>query len=401
MINEKLKESIFNDEDKIIEQRRELHKHPELAMEETWTNDYIKNELESYGLEVRQLEPTGLVADINPSSDGKTVLLRADFDGLPIKETNTHEFVSENEGKSHACGHDTHTAMLLGATRALLEIKDDLPGRVRLLFQPGEETGDGGKAVVRQGVTDGVDSGFAIHIHTMMPIGYAGTGYGEVMAGNFFFDVKFHGKSAHGSTPYEGHDAIMMLNTFINQANTMMARKIDALNSPIVLNYGTIDGGSVANAVASEAHLTASFRFFDNDTADRVLEELERLANLSAQMYNGSAEFSYNQGAGPVLNEETSTDISVKVAKEILGEDKVATGLKVAGSEDFGLLLAGFEDQEGMPGTYMVIGGKNPDDESTHPLNHAQDFNPDESAFKLGSLILASYAYEYLNEESK
>lgn len=399
MSRERLKELIFNNEDQIIEERRTLHQHPELAMEERWTNDYIKEQLESYGLEVTQLEPTGLIADINPDSDGKTVLLRADFDGLPIKETNDFEWKSQIEGNSHACGHDTHTAMLLGAARALIEIKDELPGKVRLLFQPGEETGDGGKAVVSQGVSEGVDSGFAIHIHTSLPLGYAGTGYDEVMAGNYFFEIKFQGKSAHGSTPYEGHDAIMMLNTFINGANGTIARKVDALNSPIVLNYGTIEAGSVANAVASEAKLTASFRFFSNEWAETVLEELEKTANLAAEMYGGSAEFTYNQGAGPVLNEKTSTDTSVKIAKEIFGEDKVMTDLKVAGSEDFGFLLAGYEDKPGMPGTYMVIGAKNPEDESTYPLNHAQDFNPDESAFKYGSLLLATYAYDYLNEQ--
>ena len=141
MVNEKLKELIYKDEEKIIEQRRKLHQNPELSMEEKQSNDFIKKELESYGLEVKQLEPTGLVAEINPNSDGKTVLLRADFDALPIDETNDFDFKSKNPGKSHACGHDTHTAMLLAATRALLEIKDELKGTVRLLFQPGEETG--------------------------------------------------------------------------------------------------------------------------------------------------------------------------------------------------------------------------------------------------------------------
>ena len=374
-----------------------MHQNPELAMEESWTNDYIKNELESYGIQVKQLNPTGLIADINPDSTGKTVLLRADFDGLPIEETNDFDWKSKNVGRSHACGHDTHTAMLLGAARALLKIKDELPGRVRLLFQPGEETGDGGKAVLNQGVNQGVDSGFAIHIHTAFPTGYAATGYDEVMAGNFFIDLKFHGKSAHGSTPYEGHDAIMMLNTFINGANGIISRKVDALNSPIVLNFGKIEAGSVA----SDAHLTASFRFFSNDWAGKVLEELENTANLAAKMYGGSVEFTYNQGAGPVINEKTSTDTAVKVAKEIFGNDKVITDLKVAGSEDFGLLLAGFEDKPAMAGTYMVIGGKNPDDSSTYPLNHSQNFNPDEKAFKYGALLLATYAYEYLNNDDK
>lgn len=401
MINEKLKELIYNDEEKIIEQRRKLHQNPELSMEEKETNDFIKKELESYGLEVKQLDPTGLIAEINPESEGKTVLLRADFDALPIQETNDFDFKSKNAGKSHACGHDTHTAMLLAATRALLEIKDELPGTVRLLFQPGEETGDGGKAVVKQGVTKGVDSGFAIHIFTNIPLGYAATGYDQVMAGNYFFEVNFKGKSAHGSTPFEGHDAIMMLNTFINGANGAVARKVDALNEPIVLNYGTISGGSVANAVASEAKLVGSFRFFSNESADKFLNELKEIADLSAKLYGGSCEFTYNQGAGPVINEKTSTDTAVKVARELFGEDKVMTDMKVAGSEDFGFLLAGYDEFEGMPGAYMCIGARNPEDPSTFPINHAQDFNPDERAFKDGALLLAQYAYEFLKQDNE
>ncbi|WP_394022610.1 M20 family metallopeptidase [Anaerococcus martiniensis] len=399
MVNEKLKELIYKDEEKIIEQRRKLHQNPELSMEEKQSNDFIKKELESYGLEVKQLEPTGLVAEINPNSDGKTVLLRADFDALPIEETNDFDFKSKNPGKSHACGHDAHTAMLLAATRALLEIKDELKGTVRLLFQPGEETGDGGKAVVKQGVTKDVDSGFAIHIFTNIPLGYAATGYDQVMAGNYFFEVNFKGKSAHGSTPFEGHDAIMMLNTFINAANGAVARKVDALNEPIVLNYGTISGGSVANAVASQAKLVGSFRFFTNESADKFLNDLKEIAESSAKLYGGSAEFTFNQGAGPVINEKTSTDIAVKVARDLFGEGKVKTDMKVAGSEDFGFLLSGYEDFDGMPGAYMCIGAKNPDDPSTFPINHAQNFNPDESVFKDGALLLAQYAYEFLNQD--
>lgn len=399
MVNEKLKELIYKDEEKIIEQRRKLHQNPELSMEEKQSNDFIKKELESYGLEVKQLEPTGLVAEINPNSDGKTVLLRADFDALPIEETNDFDFKSKNPGKSHACGHDAHTAMLLAATRALLEIKDELKGTVRLLFQPGEETGDGGKAVVKQGVTKDVDSGFAIHIFTNIPLGYAATGYDQVMAGNYFFEVNFKGKSAHGSTPFEGHDAIMMLNTFINAANGAVARKVDALNEPIVLNYGIISGGSVANAVASQAKLVGSFRFFTNESADKFLNELKEIAESSAKLYGGSAEITFNQGAGPVINEKTSTDMAVKVARDLFGDDHVKTNLKVAGSEDFGFLLAGYEDFDGMPGAYMCIGAKNPEDPSTFPINHAQNFNPDESVFKDGALLLAQYAYEFLNQD--
>ena len=171
--------------------------HPELSMQEVKTTEFIKKELESLGFEVTKIEPTGLMVEINPEKTNKTVLLRADIDALPIKERNEFDFKSQVEGVSHACGHDIHAAMLLNATKALLKVKDEIDGRVRIIFQPGEETGEGGRTVVSGGYTKDVDSAFAIHIHTGWDLGKASTGYGEVMANNTFFNVKFKGKSAH------------------------------------------------------------------------------------------------------------------------------------------------------------------------------------------------------------
>lgn len=398
-IKEIIKKSIEANEEAMFEDRRYMHEHPELSMEEFETTKWLKKKLEDLGFtDIKEIDPTGLVVEINPESKGKTVLLRADIDALPIKETNDISFKSENEGVSHACGHDTHAAMLLNATKALLKIKDELKGRVRLVFQPGEETGQGGQAVVRQGFTKDVDSAFAIHIHTMFDTGKASTGYGSVMANNTFFNVTFEGKSAHSSTPYEGNDAMLMASTFVNAAQAMVTRKMDLLNAPVILNIGKIEGGSAANAVASEIKLEGSFRSVKRETVDEMIGELKKAADLSAKLFDGKADFSYNLGAGAVINEEKSTDLSIKLAKEIFGEENVATDLKLAGSEDFGFYLSGFDEFDGIDGTYMFIGGRDPEDKKTYPQNHAQDFNPDESAMKYGAYLLASYAYEYLLE---
>ena len=393
-----IKQSILDNEEKMIEDRRHMHMHPELSMQEVKTTEFIKKELESLGFEVTKIDPTGLMVEINPEKTNKTVLLRADIDALPIKETNDFDFKSQVEGVSHACGHDIHAAMLLNATKALLKVKDEIDGRVRIIFQPGEETGEGGRAVVSGGYTKDVDSAFAIHIHTGWDLGKASTGYGEVMANNTFFNVKFKGKSAHSSTPYQGNDAMLMLANFINAAYAIQARKIDNVFHPVVLNLGVVEGGSAANAVASEINLDGSFRSFSNESVDFMVKELLRAARLSAEIYDGEAKFSYNMGAGAVINEEKSTDLSVKIAKEIFGEENVATDLKLSGSEDFGFYLSGYGDVPGVDGTYMFIGGRDPENKATYPQNHATDFNPDERAMKYGAELLARYAYDYLKK---
>ena len=393
-----IKQSILDNEEKMIEDRRHMHMHPELSMQEVKTTEFIKKELESLGFEVTKIDPTGLMVEINPEKTNKTVLLRADIDALPIKETNDFDFKSQVEGVSHACGHDIHAAMLLNATKALLKVKDEIDGRVRIIFQPGEETGEGGRAVVSGGYTKDVDSAFAIHIHTGWDLGKASTGYGEVMANNTFFNVKFKGKSAHSSTPYQGNDAMLMLANFINAAYAIQARKIDNVFHPVVLNLGVVEGGSAANAVASEIKLDGSFRSFSNESVDFMLGELQNAARLSAEIYDGEAKFSYNMGAGAVINEEKSTDLSVKIAKEIFGEENVSTDLKLSGSEDFGFYLSGYGDEPGVDGTYMFIGGRDPENKATYPQNHATDFNPDERAMKYGAELLARYAYDYLKK---
>lgn len=220
------------------------------------------------------------MVEINPEKTNKTVLLRADIDALPIKETNDFDFKSQVEGISHACGHDIHAAMLLNATKALLKVKDDIDCRVRIIFQPGEKTGEGGKAVVTGGYTKEVDSAFAIHIHTGWDLGKASTGYGEVMANNTFFNVKFKGKSAHSSTPYQGNDAMLMLANFINAAYAIQARKIDNVFHPVALNLGVVEGGSAANAVASEIKLDGSFRSFSNESVDFMVENFRKLLDF-------------------------------------------------------------------------------------------------------------------------
>ncbi|WP_106460839.1 M20 metallopeptidase family protein [Anaerococcus sp. Marseille-P3915] len=393
-----IRDEILTNEEKMIEDRRYMHAHPELSMKETETTKFIRKELEALGFDPVAIEPTGLMVEINPESTGKTVLLRADIDALPIAETNDFEYKSQNPGVSHACGHDIHAAMLLNALKALVKVKDDLKGRVRIIFQPGEETGEGGRAVVSQGLTKDVDSAFAIHIHTGWDLGKAATGYGEVMANNTFFNVEFKGKSAHSSTPHQGNDAMMMLANFINAAYGISARKIDNVFDPVVLNLGVVEGGSAANAVPADIRVEGSFRSFSNKAVDFMVKELEKAARLSAELYDGSAEFSYNMGAGAVINEEKSTDLSVEIAKDIFGEDNVSTDLKLSGSEDFGFYLSGYKDVPGVDGTYMFIGGRDPENSKTHPQNHAQDFNPDERAMKYGAELLARYAYEYLNK---
>lgn len=398
MSKDKIKEIILENEDKMIDFRRKMHQKPELSMKEFETTKFIASYLDELGISYRFANPTGLIGEIKGKSDKKTVLLRADIDALPIKETNDVDYKSENEGVSHACGHDTHSAMLLTALKALNEVKDELEGNVRFVFQPGEETGEGSKAMVRDGVLDGVDNAFGAHIFTSFDSGTLGATYGQTFAANDFFKVHFKGLTSHGSTPQNGNDAMLMAASFIMNAQSIVSREIDLLTEPVVLTFGKINGGEVANSVCGDVYIEAGFRAFTKESVKFVEKRLKSYAKECAKMYGGDAFIEFNLGAAPLVIDENSGKLTQKVAAEIVGDENVDKDIRFAGSEDFGLYLTGFEGVEGVPGSFGMIGARN-EDPRTHNFNHASDFNVDESVLKNGAMMYAFYAYEYLNQD--
>lgn len=398
MVKDRIKNLILDNEESMIDFRRKMHENPELSMKEFETSKFIASFLDEIGISYRFANPTGIIGDIKGKSDKKTVLLRADIDALPILETNDVSYKSKNEGISHACGHDTHSAMLLTALKALNEVKDELDGIVRFVFQPGEETGEGSKAMVKDGVLDGVDNAFGAHIFTSFDSGVLGATYGQTFAANDFFNIHFKGLTSHGSTPQKGVDAMVMAATFILNSQAIISREIDLAEEPVVLTFGKIHGGEVANSICGDVYIEAGFRAFTQDSVDFVEKRLTEYANQVAKMYRGEVEIDFNLGAAPVVIDENSGKLTQKVAAEIVGEENVDKDIRFSGSEDFGLYLTGYDGVKGVKGSFGMIGARN-SDPKTHNFNHASDFNVDESVLKNGAMMYALYAYEYLSQD--
>lgn len=398
MVKDRIKNLILDNEESMIDFRRKMHENPELSMKEFETSKFIASFLDEMGISYRFANPIGIIGEIKGKSDKKTVLLRADIDALPILETNDVSYKSKNEGVSHACGHDTHSAMLLTALKALNEVKDELDGIVRFVFQPGEETGEGSKAMVKDGVLDGVDNAFGAHIFTSFDSGVLGATYGQTFAANDFFNIHFKGLTSHGSTPQKGVDAMVMAATFILNSQAIISREIDLAEEPVVLTFGKIHGGEVANSICGDVYIEAGFRAFTQDSVDFVEKRLTEYANQVAKMYRGEVEIDFNLGAAPVVIDENSGKLTQKVAAEIVGEENVDKDIRFSGSEDFGLYLTGYDGVKGVKGSFGMIGARN-SDPKTHNFNHASDFNVDESVLKNGAMMYALYAYEYLSQD--
>ena len=398
MVKDRIKNLILDNEESMIDFRRKMHENPELSMKEFETSKFIASFLDEIGISYRFANPTGIIGEIKGKSDKKTVLLRADIDALPILETNDVSYKSKNEGISHACGHDTHSAMLLTALKALNEVKDELDGIVRFVFQPGEETGEGSKAMVKDGVLDGVDNAFGAHIFTSFDSGVLGATYGQTFAANDFFNIHFKGLTSHGSTPQKGVDAMVMAATFILNSQAIISREIDLAEEPVVLTFGKIHGGEVANSICGDVYIEGGFRAFTQDSVDFVEKRLTEYANQVAKMYRGEVEIDFNLGAAPVVIDENSGKLTQKVAAEIVGEENVDKDIRFSGSEDFGLYLTGYDGVKGVKGSFGMIGARN-SDPKTHNFNHASDFNVDESVLKNGAMMYALYAYEYLSQD--
>lgn len=392
-LTNKLYETILQEEDNMIAFRRELHQYPELSMEEYETTKRIARELDKVGLTYKFMEPTGLVGEIVGGKPGKTVLLRADIDALPIYEvTRDLEYCSKNDGVMHACGHDTHASMLLTALKALNKEKEDLQGTVRFVFQPSEENGQGALKMIEQGVTEGVDNVFGIHIQSGVRTGVVMCPEGEMMASHDLLTVNFTGKGGHAARPEKCVDAAVMASSFVMNAQAIVAREISPMES-VVVTIGKMDVGDRFNVIAERAHLEGTVRTFNPVTREKAETALKRYAKAVAAMYGGSVEFGYQHVTQPVNNDASSAQRVQALAGEFFGEENVVKQGKTTGGEDFSFYMV----NGGVPGAFAVVGAQS-DDEATHYEHHHNKFNVDEAALKNGARMLAEYAYHYLND---
>jgi amidohydrolase len=391
MINKKLNEAFIEYKDELTELRRKLHSEPELSWEEYKTTDFVCDYLDQLGVSYRRTEPTGVIAEIKGGKPGKTVALRGDMDALSVEELNKDlPYASREDGKMHACGHDAHTAMLLVAAKALNDIKDELPGKVRLLFQPAEEVAEGAKALVQQGAVEGVDNVFGIHIWSQMPTHKVSCTPGPSFASADLFKVTFKGKGGHGAIPQACIDAAIVASSFVMNVQSVVSRTIDPQKGA-VLTIGKMVVGTRFNVIAENAVIEGTVRCFDPATRDHIEAQLSHYAESVAAVYGATAKVEYIRGTQAVINDEYSAALVQRVAAEAFGEDVIFHEKPTMGGEDFSFYL------DEVPGSFALVGSGNPE-KDTEWAHHHGKFNIDEDAMATGAELYAQYAWAYLNE---
>ncbi|WP_264989576.1 M20 family metallopeptidase [Lysinibacillus piscis] len=389
MISAKIKELIQQYSNELIELRRKLHSEPELSWEEVKTTAFICDYLEQLGIPYRKTEPTGVIAEIKGGKPGKTVALRGDMDALSVEELNKDlPYTSKEEGKMHACGHDAHTAMLLIATKALNEIKDELTGNVRLLFQPAEEVAQGAKEMVKQGAMQGVDNVFGMHIWSQMPTNKIACQSGPSFAAADLFKVTFKGRGGHGAMPHDCIDAAIVASSFVMNVQTIVSRTVDT-QSPAVVTVGKMDVGTRFNVIAENAVIEGTVRCFYPETRDYIEKQLQHYAESVANIYGATAIVEYTRGTQAVINEKVSAKLVQQVAIAAFGEDALYAEKPTMGGEDFSFFL------EEAPGCFALVGSGNPE-KDTEWAHHHGKFNIDEDALVTGAELYAQYAWAYL-----
>ena len=337
--------------DEMTEWRRDIHQHPELKFEENRTSDLVAAKLEEFGIEIhRGLAKTGVVGTIR-NGDGPSIGLRADMDALPLEEKNTFKHASSNPGKMHACGHDGHTAMLLGAAKHLAASKN-FKGTVNLIFQPAEEGGGGGELMIKEGLFEmfPVDSVYGLHNWPGMPAGTFGVGSGPIMAAADMFDLTINGRGGHAALPDQCIDPIVVASQVVSALQTITSRNTHPVDS-VVISVIQIHAGDAYNVIPDSVRMHGTVRTFQTETRDKIPSSMLRVAEGVCAAYGTTCELNYMSGYPTTINSVPETEISAKAVVDLLGEDKIILNPTPSmGAEDFSYML------EARPGCYVWLG---------------------------------------------
>lgn len=368
--------------------RENLHRFPETEFNEFKTCEIIRNELDKLNIEYEECTQTGTVAIIRGKQEGKTVLLRADIDALPIKEETDLEFKSQNDGFMHACGHDIHTACLLGAAKILNEMKNNLCGNIKFIFQPAEEGSGGAKPMIDEGVLDNpkVDAAFALHVEPLEKVGNIQIRNGAIMASPDEFYIHVKGKGGHGSAPHQCVDPIAISAAIISDFQAIVRESVNPM-IPCVVSVCSIHSGNCPNVIPSEAFMEGTVRTLDNDTRFKIAKILEKRACNIAEKMGGKCFFTYKALYPPVINDENMNKIVIQAANK-LGVGIVNLPFAAMAGDDFSYFA------EAVPSAYFKLGVGN--DIINYPI-HSPHFDADEKSYEIGSKIMAQIAVEYLN----
>lgn len=374
---------------RLIEIRRHLHAHPELSGEEHQTSAYIAGVLSSSGLNVKEaVGKTGVVGELAGSGkDLRTLAIRTDMDALPIQEQRPLDFASTNPGVMHACGHDVHSTLGMGAAMVLSQLSDSLPGNVRFLFQPAEEIVAGAKWMIKDGAMLGVDAIYGVHVFPSIPARQVGIRYGALTAAADELEIVIQGESGHGARPHQAIDAIWIAAQVITSLQQAISRTQNPLH-PIVLSIGQIEGGRAHNVIADRVKMVGTVRSLHPESHGNLPQWIENIVQGVCQIYGAKCQVDYRRGVPSVHNDQTLTQILESATREAWGDESVQILPEPSlGAEDFSMYL------DKVPGSMFRLGVGH-QDKHNYPLHHPK-FEVDEDAILTGVVIMAYAAYKY------
>ncbi|MCD8191766.1 MAG: M20 family metallopeptidase [Oscillospiraceae bacterium] len=377
---------ILKNEAELVRLRRDIHAHPELGNCEERTSALVAERLERAGLSVRRAAGTGIIASLRGERSGRTLVLRADMDCLPLTERTGLPYASERAGLMHACGHDIHTAALVGCAEALAQRRGELCGEVRFVFQPDEE-GDGGAArLVAEGCMDGADAVFGCHVDPHIAPGRVGIRYGKFYAASNPFDVTVRGRTAHAAQPEAGVDAIYAAAMAVAALRELRSRE-SAAGEKCIISVGTIGGGTGRNIICGECSFSGVIRTLGAEARARIVREAEETVKKAASLAGASADWRVTEGYGGIVNDDGAVDIVRAAAEKALGREKVELIAEpLMTTEDFGCY------GERAPCCFFHVGAG-----GSEPL-HSPRFAPDESAIAVAASVLTQAALDFCSE---
>jgi amidohydrolase len=371
----------------LVEWRRDFHRHPEVEFEERRTSKVVREFLEGLGLPVRSVAGTGLIAVLEGQPGGRTVALRADMDALPLTEEGDKEYISQNPGAAHSCGHDGHMSILMGTAKILSGLKTTFKGRIIFLFQPAEEKPPGGaKPMVEAGALDGVDAVFGLHLWQNLPTGCLGIVKGPMMANSDSFTIVVKGKGGHGSMPQATVDPILAASQLVVNVQSIVSRNVDPLK-PCVVSFGMVKGGTAFNIIPGEVTLSGTVRSFHPEVQQVAERRLGEIAEATCRAFGAACSYEYEKGYPAVVNHPDMADLVLEVTRRTLGEEKIRPFDPIMGGEDFAYYL------QKVPGAFFFLGAG---DGQQFPHHHPA-FDIDEGALPQGVLLLTAIALEFLS----
>jgi amidohydrolase len=377
-------------EQQAIHWRRHLHAHPELSFEEVETSRFVEETLRAFGgLDVERPTPTSVVAHLRGRPGGKVLALRADMDALPIHEENDVPYASTRPGVMHACAHDAHTAILLGAARILTERRDELAGEVRFVFQHAEELPPGGaQELVDAGVMDGVDAVIGIHLFSSVPVGQVAAQPGPLLAIADTFRIEVHGRGGHAASPHETVDPIVIAAQVVTNLQHLVSRTVDPLDQGVV-SVTRISGGTAKNVIPETVELIGTVRTFKPQTKTALIAGIERVLRGVTEAHGATYSFDYEDGYAAVVNDPEVAALVEGAARTELGDGAVTRIDPVMGGEDFSAYL------QRAPGAFFIVGTRNDAIGASFPHHHPR-FAIDEASLRDGIAVFARVALDTL-----